>query len=233
MPRVLVVQNTPGGGPRRLGDWLTEDGLTLDTVPAWDGAPPPDRLEHDALLVLGGGFLPDEDDRAPWLAATRALAAEALDRGTPYLGICLGGQLLAQVAGGTVQGCHGEPEIGSTPLTVRPEADTDPLFHGLPQRVTAVERHVDSVTALPPDATWLMESEHHPYQAFRVGERAWGVQYHPEIGADRLREWDQDALRELGVDPEVVLRTADRDEEAAAPVWRTVAHRFAEVVAHG
>ncbi|MFI8946425.1 type 1 glutamine amidotransferase [Streptomyces sp. NPDC053750] len=230
MSRLLVVQNHPGGGPGRFGDWLAADGLSLDVVHAYAGAPLPRRLTHRGVMVLGGGYLPDDDVRAPWLAPTRALVAEALEREVPVFGICLGGQLLARVAGGTVQADHGTPEFGSTPLSLRPEAGGDPLFRGLPERVTAVEHHVDAVTALPPGAAWLMESAGCPYQAFRVGERAWGVQFHPEADADRVRSWDPERMRALGLDPAELRRRADRDEPAAGAVWREVARRFAAVV---
>ncbi|MFJ8146439.1 type 1 glutamine amidotransferase [Streptomyces sp. NPDC096048] len=230
MSRLLVVQNGPDGGPGRFGDWLVSDGLSLDVVHAYAGTPLPRRLAHEGVMVLGGGCLPDDDVRAPWLAPTRALVAEAVERGTPVFGICLGGQLLAHVAGGTVRADHGEPELGSTPLTVRAEAGSDPLFRGLPERVTAVEHHVDAVTALPPDSAWLMESERCPYQAFRVGDRAWGVQFHPEAGADRVRSWAPERIRAKGLDPEELTRRAERDETAAEGVWREVARRFAAVV---
>jgi GMP synthase-like glutamine amidotransferase len=230
MSRLLVVQHHAGGGPGRFGDWLAAEGLSLDVVHAYAGGPLPRRLDHAGVMVLGGGHLPDDDARAPWLAPTRALVAEALERGAPVFGICLGGQLLAQVAGGTVRGAHGEPEFGSTPLGLRSEARGDPLFGGLPERVTAVEHHVDAVTALPPGAVWLMESERCPYQAFRVGERAWGVQFHPEADAHRVGSWDPDRLRARGLDPAELVRRALRDEPAAAAVWHEVARRFASVV---
>nr|WP_237518997.1 type 1 glutamine amidotransferase [Streptomyces sp. SID5910] len=227
---MLVVQNGRRGGPGRFGDWLTAQGLTLDVVHAYAGAPLPRRPDHAGVMVLGGGYLPDDDLRAPWLAATRALVAGALERGTPVFGICLGGQLLAHVAGGTVRGRHGEPEFGSTPLSLRPEAGADPLFQGLPGRVSAVEHHVDAVTALPPGASWLMESERCPYQAFRVGDRAWGVQFHPEADADRVRSWDPERIRSLGLDPAELCRRAEHDDPAAAAVWHEVARRFAGIV---
>ncbi|CAM5615368.1 Type 1 glutamine amidotransferase (Fragment) OS=Streptomyces rochei OX=1928 GN=G3I25_04160 PE=4 SV=1 [Streptomyces rochei] len=230
MARLLVVQNGPGGGPGRFGDWLTAEGTALDVVRAHAGAPLPRRLAHDGVMVLGGGYLPDDDVRAPWLAPTRALVAEALERGAPVFGICLGGQLLAQVAGGTVRGEHGAPEFGSTPLTLRPEAGDDPLLSGLPRRVTAVEHHVDAVTALPPGAAWLMESERCPYQAFRVGDRAWGVQFHPEADAARVRSWNPERIRARGLDPVALARRAERDEPAARVVWHEVARRFAAVL---
>ncbi|MER7800575.1 type 1 glutamine amidotransferase [Streptomyces parvulus] len=231
MARVLVVQNHAGGGPGRFGEWLAAEGLSLDVVHAYAGAPLPRRTGHQGVVVLGGGFLPDDDERAPWLATTRALVAEAVERGAAVFGICLGGQLLARVAGGTVRGDHGEPEYGSTPLSLRAEAGDDPLFRRLPSRVTAVEHHKDAVTALPPGAAWLMESERCPYQAFRVGGRAWGVQFHPEAGADRVRGWDADRMRARGLDPEELTRRAERDEPAAEAVWHEVARRFAAVVA--
>lgn len=231
MSRLLVVQNHRGGGPGRFGDWLTAEGVALDVVHAYAGAPLPRRPDHDGVVVLGGGYLPDDDARAPWLAATRALVAKALERGAPVFGICLGGQLLAQVAGGTVRGAHGEPEMGSTPLTLWREAGDDPLLRGLPERVTAIERHVDAITALPPGAVWLMASERCPYQAFRVGERAWGVQFHPEAGADRVRAWDAGRLRAQGLDPVELCRRAELDEPASEAVWHEVARRFASVVA--
>lgn len=101
--KVLVVQNTPGGGPGRVGGWLREAGLGLDVVRAYAGEPLPVSLGSRALVVLGGGFLPDEDGRAPWLPAVRRLTGQALEGGNPVLGICLGGQLLAHVAGGRVR----------------------------------------------------------------------------------------------------------------------------------
>ncbi|MDH6223414.1 type 1 glutamine amidotransferase [Streptomyces sp. MJP52] len=232
-PTALVIQNFPGGGPRRWGDWLDEADLGCEVVEAHTGAALPDAPaagRHAALVVLGGPFMPDDDVRAPWLPAVRALTRRALDTGLPYFGICLGGQLLAQVAGGEVRAGHGAPEAGSTPLTLLPGAVAgDPLLHGLPGRVTAVEHHVDAVTALPPAAHWLARSRTCPYQAFRVGPAAWGVQFHPETGAEDLVHWNPGRLARNGFDHAELLARARQDEAAAAEVWRTVAHRFAAV----
>lgn len=229
----LVVQNTPSGGPRRWEGWLRDGGLELDVVAAYDGAPLPASVAaHDALLVLGGGFLPDDDERAPWLAPTRALVAEAVERSVPVFGICLGGQMLAQVAGGAVQGSYGEPEFGSTPLTMRAEAADDPLFAGVPAAATAIENHKDAITALPPGAHWLAESERCPYQAFRLADSpAWGVQFHPEASADRIRDWNPERLAPYGIDRDALHRAAAADEPAARDTWRTVALRFAALAA--
>ena len=87
MARLLVVQNHRGGGPGRFGDWLVAGGVSLDVVHAYAGAALPRRPAHDGVLVLGGGYLPDDDARAPWLAQTRVLVAEAVERGAPVFGI--------------------------------------------------------------------------------------------------------------------------------------------------
>lgn len=229
-PRVLAVQHGERGGPRRFGDWLVDDGLAVDVVAAYDGTPLPDRLAHQAILVLGGGYLPDDDEGAPWLAQTRALVTQALADGVPFFGICLGGQLLAHIAGGTVQGDVGAPENGSTPVTFRAEARGDAVFGGVSGVVPAMEHHVDAITELPPDAVWLAESERCPYQAFRVGERAWGVQFHPETTPDRIPQWNAEKMRAQGFDPDEVYRRAVADEPVSTPVWREVAKRFAAIV---
>ncbi|WP_431900031.1 type 1 glutamine amidotransferase [Nonomuraea sp. bgisy101] len=224
MREVLIVQNAASGGPRRVGDWLAEDGLGLEVVRAFEGAEVPARLGERALLVLGGGYLPSDDVRAPWLPAIRELVGQAIDGGRPYLGICLGGQMLAEVAGGLVKADAGEPENGSVPITLRPEAAADPLFHGLPEVVTAIEHHKDAVVELAEEAVWLAQTEACPYQAFRVGATAWGVQFHPEVGPGRIMEWD-----DRGFDLAALHRQALLDEPAAVPVWREVSRRFAGV----
>ncbi|WP_405708220.1 MULTISPECIES: type 1 glutamine amidotransferase [unclassified Streptomyces] len=231
MATALVVQNHSGGGPGRWTAWLAERGVTAHVLRAYEGAPLPDRLEHPALIVLGGAYLPDDDARAPWLPATRALVRQAVIEETPMFGICLGGQMLAHVAGGEVRGKHGPPEFGSTRLSLRPEAARDPLFHGLPAHPPAIENHVDAITALPAGAHWLVRSEHCPYQGFRIGSAAWGVQFHPETTAERIRGWNRDRLKRNGAPvPETLHALALRDEPVATDTWRTVAHRFADIV---
>ncbi|MGH8878809.1 MAG: type 1 glutamine amidotransferase [Stackebrandtia sp.] len=226
---VLIVQNGPGGGPGRVGEWLTDEGITLDIGHGYRD-PLPERLRHDAIIVLGGGYLPDADEKAPWLPATRTLVRQALDESVPVLGICLGGQLLAHVAGGTVEGDVGAPENGSTPITIRSEARDDRLFAGLPETVPAIEHHVDAITALPAEAVWLAETQRCPYQAFRVGESAWGTQFHPEIGPERVRGWDAEQLRKDGFDHESIARRAETDDATARPTWEKVIRRFAAVI---
>lgn len=227
-PRMLAVRNAERSGLGRFLPWWEEMGLrvaevTGDAVPAT-----PDG--YDAVVLLGGGFLPDDDRRAPWLPAERALARRAVAEGVPLLGICLGAQVLAAATGGTVRGAHGRPERGSCPVALLPEAGADALFAGLPAGFRAIQNHRDQITALPPGAVRLAESDACPVQAFRVGERAWGVQFHPEAGADRLDRWDEAALADDGLDLRALRAEAERAEPESARHARRLAANFAGVV---
>lgn len=227
--RVLLVRNSEHSGAGRLLTWLPEEGLDVTEVPGADvpEAPP---AGHHAVVLLGGGFLPDDDARHPWLAAERRLARRCVAEGVPLLGICLGAQLLAAAHGGTVRGSHGTPERGSHPVTRRPESAGDPLLGALPATFPVIQHHRDQITELPPGAVHLAESPLCPVQAFRLGEAAWGTQFHPEVGADRLARWDAAALAEEGVDPVALRVEAERNEPASARAARGLVAAFAGVV---
>ncbi|XVQ82338.1 type 1 glutamine amidotransferase [Microbispora siamensis] len=233
MPRVLAVQNGANGGPGRFGEWLDAARVAVDVITAFDGSALPSRLEHAGLIVLGGGYLPDDDDKAPWLPAARALVEQALARAVPFFGICLGGQMLASAGGGKVQGDAGAPEHGSTSIAIRAEAADDVVFGGLPAAVPAIENHIDAITALPPGAVWLAETERCPYQAFRLGDRAWGVQFHPEVRPERILQWDADHTRRRGLDVDELYAAAVTDDPLSRAAWGEVAFRFAAVVKKG
>ncbi|WP_134098501.1 type 1 glutamine amidotransferase [Kribbella pratensis] len=223
---VLMIENDEGSGPGKLLGWLDDRGITPVVVRAWDGEPVPTSVDgHAGLILLGGGMLPDEDERSPWLPAERSLLRDAHGR-VPVLGICLGGQLLAHTFGGEVKGKYGLPEKGVTSLTVLPAAADDPLVSGLPSTVRAVESHQDQITRLPEDAVLLMSSERCPIQMLRVGDRSWGVQFHPEVEGDRVRRWNPERLRSMGFDPDTVVADAERYAEELDKTWSAVVGTF-------
>lgn len=227
-PVVLVVRNDPDSGPARFAGWFEEAGVRLEVV---DGPDVPDAATgYDGILLLGGGVMPDADERAPWLPTERRLAGAAVADGVPLLGVCLGAQLLAHVAGGTVVADSGRPEHGSVRIRRLPAAEDDPLLGRLPAVFPAVEHHRDEVVALPPDAVHLAESDTCPHQAFRVGERAWGVQFHPEAGAERLARWDPARLAAEGFDLAVLREAADLAEPASEAAARALLDGFVAVV---
>jgi len=230
MTTVLIIENDPDSGPGRLLDWLEDREFSPVVVRAWAGEPIPDSTDgHAALILLGGGILPDADIASPWLKAERELLRATTEQGrVPTLGICLGAQLLAHTFGGEVRGKYGLPEKGVTELTLLPGAVDDPLLAGLPPTVRAIESHQDQITQLPADAVPLMSSERCRHQMLRIG-RSWGVQFHPEVTAERVRRWDPETLRSWGFDPEAVIAAAEQHEADLERTWSTVFGRFLDL----
>ncbi|WP_370618087.1 type 1 glutamine amidotransferase [Mumia sp. Pv 4-285] len=229
-PAVLVVQNSPTSGPGRLVGWLEAAGLDGHVV---SGDELPRSLDaYDGIVTLGGGFMPDADDRAPWLPHERELTVEALKREMPLLGICLGAQMLALCAGGDVTADSGETERGSCPVDLLPAAAEDPVFGDLVADVSLrmIQNHRDSVTALPPGADLLATSDACTVQAFRVGVCAWGLQFHPETGPDRLRTWNEAELATDGFDRAALVAAAEDDAEVNERQSRALVEAFARVV---
>ncbi len=232
-PRVVIVQQTTSSGPGRLPEWLAADGIDAVVV---DGPSLPERLSCgpavDGLVLLGGGLMPDDDERAPFLPRERSLVGEALTAGVPVFGICLGAQLLAHVAGGEVTAKSGETERGSCRVDLLAAAGDDSLFAGLTgyDGLRVIQNHRDSITALPPGAVLVATSEHCRVQAFRVGAAAWGVQFHPEVSAARLANWDEPKLAAEGFDRATLLARATADAPVNAEQSRALIDAFASVV---
>ena len=240
-PSVVLVQNSDTSTPGRLPDWLAEEGIDAVVVQGadlpdhLDGTEPPFDRPVDGLILLGGGFMPDDDARAPWLVRERQLTVEAVEAQVPVLGICLGAQLLAQVTGGEVTSASGETEKGSCPIELLAAADDDALFGALrpltdDERLRMVENHQDSITALPPGAVHLATSDACHIQAFRMGDCAWGVQFHPEAAPGKIATWDESALATNGFDRAALLAAALADEPANERQARELVAAFARVV---
>lgn len=226
----MIIENDPGSGPGRLLGWLADRDFSPVIVRAWDGEPiPASTDDHAALILLGGGMLPDADTASPWLPAERELLRTTTEQDrVPVLGICLGGQLLAHTFGGEVLGKYGLPEKGVTELSLLPGAESDPLLAGLPATVRAIESHQDQITRLPTDAVPLLSSTRCRHQMLRIG-RSWGVQFHPEVAVDRVRRWNTDTLQSWGFDPEAVVAEAARREAELERTWSAVFGHFLDL----
>ncbi len=139
------------------------------------------------LIVLGGAMGANDDDRHPFLRDLKRLIRESVAVRIPYLGICLGGQLLAAACGGRVVS-HRWEELGVSNVTLTEEGRGDRLFVGLPGEIGTFQWHHDSFD-LPPEGVLLASSPACPHQAFRVGDNAWGLQFHPEVTERIIRDW--------------------------------------------
>ena len=125
-------------------------------------------------------------DWTPWMARLADWLCRVVEAEVPYLGICFGHQLLAQALGGRVDYHPGGREIGTVDIDLLPAAVDDPLFASLPPGFSAHVVHAQTVMEPPPGAVRLAENAFEPTHAFRVGRRAWGVQFHPEFDPARM-----------------------------------------------
>ncbi len=236
MPTVLVVEPDASDPIGPLGEWLTAAGLVLEIRRPHAGDRLPPGLDgYDALVVLGGPqSATDAPEITPFITEVRELLRDGLARRLPILAICLGGQLLAQEAGGSVrQGVQG-PEIGALLVGKRDAAFEDPVFAPLPITPLVIQWHHDEIDALPPGAVLLANSVTYPNQAFRVGPCAWGLQFHIETTPALVAAWaeqDSAGLDRAGLDKDFVVAAAAEQEHAEiTEVWSGFAARFAAVL---
>jgi GMP synthase (glutamine-hydrolysing) len=230
--RILAITHQRDAGPGVFAEEIRDRGEVLDQwLIAEQPDPPADPAGYDAVMTFGGAMNTDEEGKHPWLRREKELLADLLEQGVPLLGACLGTQLLAEAAGGEVRRA-GEPEIGWHKVSVTRAARGDPLLGDPPLRelapyvkfviapgsqdFEAFQWH--SYEALPPaGAVVLAESSVCP-QAYRIGDRAWGIQFHAEVTAADVEKWlddwdeDEDAVR-IGLDAEA-LRAETREKIA-------------------
>jgi GMP synthase (glutamine-hydrolysing) len=223
--RALAIVYERDAGP---GVWEPEAesaGVQLDWwVATEDDAPPQEPQRYDAMMVFGASTHADQEEAYGWLQEQKALIAELLERETPLIGVCLGSQFLAEAAGAPP--CRLEsPEIGWFEVELTPEGLDDPVTGTLPPRFSALEWH-SYAAPLPPGGVALARNDA-CLQAFRVGESAWGVQFHPEVTLADAESWIgditevSDAAR-VGIDPaEFTVQTRE-----AMPGWNRIGRRL-------
>lgn len=214
---ILKVGTTVSSLVSRRGDfedWFVQGmGLSIDECPVVDGTATdlPDPASIAALVVTGAAAMVTDDE--PWSLACERWLRVLVEQEVPVLGVCYGHQLLARAFGGEVGFSPGGDEVGTTQVIVNDEGQRDPLFAGLPSELTVQTSHRQSVIVLPRDARLLAGNDQDAHQVFAMGDRAWGVQFHPEFDADIIRGYLEDrseGLQERGVDAES-LHAAARD----------------------
>ncbi len=212
MPRACVLQHIRCEPPGLFSGLLLDRGFAVETVELDEGGRLPGWHEVDLVLAMGGPMSVHDESQHPWLAAEKAWIAAAVRAGTPYLGVCLGAQLLAASLGAEVS--TGEvPEVGVLPVEVTGPGRADPVFGVLGARFPALQWHGDTF-AIPAGAVHLGQSIAYPNQAFRYGDSAYGVQFHVEVTGPMLSEWRQVPAYQRSA--EVVLGAGGFQQLAAA-----------------
>ena len=200
----------------------------IDWTPPSEESPP--ALEGiDAAMIFGGAMHLDQEDLHPWLRVEKELIRELLERGTPLLGVCLGCQLLAEVAGARPHSAAA-PEIGWRRVDVTDEGRADPVIGPLAPSFEVFQWH-SYEAPLPPGGVALARNPA-CLQAFRVDSRpVWGVQFHAEVTAGDLRSWLDDlsnspAALATGQDPEAIRLESESKIAAQNELGRGLAGRF-------
>jgi len=187
--RVLVFQHIPVEHPGIFRDFMKVDGVAWDAIELDEGEKIPSLDPYDALVVMGGPMDVFEQDQYPWLIEEkRAIREWVRERRKPYLGLCLGHQLLADALGGAV-GRMATPEVGMMRVETTEAAKSDALFRGLDRTMDCLQWHGCEVTTLPAGGVVLASSPACDVQAFRVGNNSYGLQYHVELTPQTVAEW--------------------------------------------
>lgn len=187
MARVLYLQHVREWTESRLTDILRAQGHEVEYRCPPEGDPlPASADEFDAVIIGGHTVSTHEADARPDIAAEIALASSALETGTRYLGICFGAQALAAARGTENAGRpDGIAEFGFYPIIPKGEAGSD-LMAGLDH---VFQSHYAACLSVPAGGELLASSEHFEVQAFRIGEKAIGLQFHPDTRADMIADW--------------------------------------------
>ena len=225
---IAAIQHVPQEGLGILEEIFEEMGVSYRYVRVFEktagGVSPLDSLQLDGisgLVVLGGPMGVYEADQYPFLRKELEILKKTLTKKIPTLGICLGAQLLAEAGGGRVYPGPSK-EIGWFPVKMLAEAESDPLLRHCPKETMAFHWHGDTFD-LPPGAAHLASSERYPNQAFRVGNSAWGLQFHLEVTGAMIQDW-------MACDDQGILKETPRFLSGLQTLARKVFREFAALV---
>jgi GMP synthase (glutamine-hydrolysing) len=218
--RVLSLIHDEKAPTGTFGDAVRGRGAELTEWNIVRGAPPEPAGSYDAVFVFGGGMHVDQEHRHPWLRDEDQLIKGLLAAQVPLLGVCLGGQLIAKAAGALVGPAQRE-EVGWHEVVLTPEAADDPLLGGGPDRFEAFQWH-SYAFELPPGAVALARNPV-GLQAYRIGDTAWGIQFHAEVTREIVEGW----VASNGGRPTFDLAPMEQWAQAG----RALADRFLDVAA--
>lgn len=211
-------------------DWIiSRMGISREqTIIAevYNGFALPNYNEISGAVITGSSSMVTEHHH--WSEKTAEWLRDAIKQDFPILGICYGHQLLAYAFGGEVGKNPNGCEFGTVDIDFNENAIHDQLFRGLPQSIKVHVCHQQSVLKLPDNAVLLASSDKDPYQAIRIGDHVWGVQFHPEFDPQILQEYinyDRKPLSEEQQDPDQLI-----EQSTDTPDSNGILKRFAKVV---
>ena len=190
--KIISLQHIAIEDPGTFKDFLLADGHELTTIQLDEGENIPSNLdEFDAMLCMGGPMDTFMEDEFNWLVGEKkAIGEYVLNLKKPFLGFCLGCQLLGEVLGGKVVQSN-PPEIGVLDIDVSDQAVTDPVFNFLPNKIKALQWHSYEVQGLEsnPNINIIGSSPTTKYQIFGYNNHAYGIQFHLEIRKSTVDDW--------------------------------------------
>lgn len=189
--RILVFQHIGAEHPGIFREFLQEDGVEWHPIELDEGESIPSLDKFDSLWVMGGPMDVWEEKEHPWLVNEKAAIREAVvERKLPYLGFCLGHQLLADALGGNV-GLANTPEIGILDVNATEQGLDSPFLQNLPTKLKCLQWHSAEVKREPECAKVLASTSTCAIQAMSVGTHALSVQFHIEITPATVSEWGE------------------------------------------
>jgi len=190
--RIIILQHIKIEDPGFIKDLMIKDGVELTTIELDEGEKiPTDLSKFDAMFCMGGPMDTWMEKEHPWLVdEKKAIKEFVIDLKKPYLGFCLGCQLLGEVVGGNVVKSN-IPEIGMLNISFSNKKKNDALFSKFPDEITSLQWHSYEVQSLEnnKDVTHLASSPETKYQIFKYQNHAYGIQFHIEVKDTTVGEW--------------------------------------------
>ena len=189
---IIVLQHIKIEDPGYIKDLMLKDGVSLSTIELDEGEKIPNNLSvYDAMFCMGGPMDTWMEKDHPWLIEEKKKIREfVVDLKKPYLGFCLGCQLLGEVIGGKVVKSN-NPEIGMLDINFSNNQNNDLIFSKFPKNITSLQWHSYEVQNLEKnnDVTLIASSSETKYQIFRYKNHAYGIQFHIEVKKTTVGEW--------------------------------------------
>lgn len=228
---LTIIQNDPEVPAGTYADYLHEEGVPFRIVKPFAGEELPISADCSAAIVFGGAMGVHDTEKHPFLLDVKTFIRHAVGKSIPFLGICLGGQLLADVLGARVTADSGFGEKGTLPVTLTAEGRTDPLFAGIGREFITFQWHNDSFE-VPAGGVLLASSKVCPSQAFCYGKNAWGLQFHPEVDRTIVDAWARWS-EETSPHADQFLASFTRMEESYRGSSRLVLANFLRIARNG